>query len=174
MLNRIVEEVYRSIDNECYIAALTLALTIPDICGKAEFPEEKSTKKRYIYWYDRHVGYTEAVSNPFRPMPYASGEVVYSLRNSVLHQGTPNIEIKNIKEERNVVDKFTLTIADAYDGGGSHYSIGWDGKVRNRTLEINIVNLCIKLCRVAEGHYKTCPEAFDFFNYELIDKRLQE
>ena len=38
MLMRIIDEMKRSIDNECFIAALMLALSIPDICGKAEYP----------------------------------------------------------------------------------------------------------------------------------------
>lgn len=39
MLMRIIDEMKRSIDNECFIAALMLALSIPDICGKAEYPD---------------------------------------------------------------------------------------------------------------------------------------
>jgi hypothetical protein len=31
------------------------------------------------------------------PMPYLIGEVVYSLRNSLSHQGTPNIDVDGKK-----------------------------------------------------------------------------
>lgn len=48
MVNRLVEDINRALDNDAYFAALSLALTLPDICGKAKYPTEKSTKKRYI------------------------------------------------------------------------------------------------------------------------------
>ena len=35
-----IDEIEKSLENECYIAALALALTLPDICGKAEYPSE--------------------------------------------------------------------------------------------------------------------------------------
>lgn len=41
-------------------------------------------------------------------MPFLSGEVVYNLRNSFLHQGTPNIDSSKIKDPANKLDEFTL------------------------------------------------------------------
>lgn len=35
MVNRIIEEIQKSLKQENYLAALTMALTLPDICGKA-------------------------------------------------------------------------------------------------------------------------------------------
>ena len=51
MIDRILGEIKKSIDNECFIAALALALTLPDICGKAEYPDD-SIAGRYIRWYN--------------------------------------------------------------------------------------------------------------------------
>ena len=50
MINKLVEDINKALDNEAYFSALSLALTLPDICGKAEFPETKSGR-RYIDWY---------------------------------------------------------------------------------------------------------------------------
>ena len=117
MLQRIIDEVRKSLDNECYIAALALALTIPDICGKAEYPAYRN-KNRYTQWYDESVGYSEKLPDSYeKDMPYLSGEVLYSLRNMMLHQGTPNIDSTAVKEERCKVDKFILTISDVCDSG---------------------------------------------------------
>lgn len=55
MINKLVEDINKALDNEAYFSALSLALTLPDICGKAEFPETKSGR-RYIDWYDEHIG----------------------------------------------------------------------------------------------------------------------
>ena len=88
MIDRIVSEIKTCLENDCYIAALALALTLPDVCGKAEYPNEGNTK-RYIKWYNEYVGKYEKPSDPYgSDMPYSSGEVIYNLRNSLLHQGT--------------------------------------------------------------------------------------
>ena len=42
MINRIIKEVNLALDNECYIVALMGALTLPDICGKNEYPDLKN------------------------------------------------------------------------------------------------------------------------------------
>lgn len=175
MLMRIVEEVSESIENECFIAALALALTIPDICGKAEFPAEKSTKKRYIDWYDQYIGYYEEPVSPYSSdMPYPSGELIYSLRNSMLHQGTPNVDSQKVKEDRCKVDKFVLTVADAYDGGTSRVSYRQGYEITERALEVNLVNLCTKLCATAKGYFEENSDKFNFFLYELQDRRVND
>ncbi|HVI40256.1 MAG TPA: hypothetical protein VM577_06320, partial [Anaerovoracaceae bacterium] len=94
MILKLIDDMNKALDAECYFSALALALTFPDICGKAEYPQNGPTK-RYKDWYDEHIGkYEQCLSeqNQEPPMPYLSGEVVYSLRNSLLHQGTPNID----------------------------------------------------------------------------------
>ena len=174
MLTRIVNEIRSSIKNENYIAALSLALILPDICGKAEYPNEKNSK-RYKSWYEKYVGYTERPADPYgADMPYSSSEVIYQLRCSLLHQGNPGIganEIKNIKEERCKVTHFVLTINDVFDGGTSIVSYVGDDEIRERELKVNIVNICEKLCLVAEEYYKDNKEKFNFFEYEIEDLR---
>lgn len=172
MIIRIIDEVKKSIDNECFIAALSLALMIPDICGKAEYPELQSqTKKRYIKWYNTHIGYFEKPTDS-DDMPYPSGEIIYSLRNSLFHQGTPNIALKDIKkEEQCKANIFILTISDVADGGFSSIEHGSGHTIINRSLEINIVNLCNKLCLAGKHYYWDNKENFDFFQYKLEDRR---
>ena len=82
------------------MSALITALILPDICGKAKYPEmEKQTKQRYIKWYDEYIGQYEKDTEDERGMPYLSGELIYSLRCSVLHQGNPNIDGKKLDIE---------------------------------------------------------------------------
>lgn len=173
MITRIIEEIKECIDNECFIAALSLALTIPDVCGKAEYPElEDKNKKRYIKWFDTFVGAYEKPSDPYgSDMPYLNGEVLYTLRNSVLHQGTPNIDTSKVTEERCKVDEFILIISDVYDGGLSRVSYGKGLTITERMLQINLVNLCHKLCSVAKSYYEDNKDKFDFFQYQLKDVR---
>lgn len=171
MLLKIIDEIKKSIDNECFIAALTLALTIPDICGKAEYPDVNITE-RYIKWYNMYVGRYEKFSDSYGiDMPYSSGELIYNLRNSLFHQGTPNIDVMRVKEERCKVDQFILTISDVTDSGMSRVSYGKESEITERMLEINIVNLCSKLSATAKTYYLENKEKFDFFQYKLQDIR---
>lgn len=177
MLERIVDEIDSCINNECFIAALALALTIPDICGKAEYPYANVTE-RYIRWYNNFLGQYEKPVHPHaQDIPYLSGEVIYNLRNTLLHQGNPNINKAKIKEERCKVDQFVLTISSSHDGGSSgidSYGLDPDGKNPElvvRRMTVNVVNLCDKLTKVARSYYKENQGKFDFFDYELKDIR---
>lgn len=48
-------EIKKALHFELYNCALVLALTLPDVCSKAEYPEECSSKKRYLNWF-KHYG----------------------------------------------------------------------------------------------------------------------
>ena len=37
MINKIIEEIDKSLESEAYLSALSLVLILPDICGKAEY-----------------------------------------------------------------------------------------------------------------------------------------
>ena len=110
MILRIIDEIEKALSHDLYFAALNLALTLPDICGKAEYPDLR-TGERYKKWYDENVGVTEKppkCTEDEPEMPYLSGEVVYSLRCSLLHEGNPNLQ-KNGKRPI-PIDRFSLVI----------------------------------------------------------------
>lgn len=180
MVYGIIKEIESSLKNENFIAALALALTLPDICGKVEFPKD-GNGSRYVKWFDKHVGQYEkppqssdGKHTEFDDMPYISGEVIYQLRNCLLHQGTPSIEKSRIREPRCQVTHFSLIISGAMNGGNSSVSKNSFIDSEIRTLEINIVNLCCKLCLVAKAYYEDNKDKFDFFEYDLQDRRSGE
>ena len=141
-----ISEIEICLENECYISALALALTLPDICGKAEYPN-KSVGKRYIQWYDQYVGSYQKSQSPYSAdMPYLSGEVVYSLRNNFLHAGNPNIEKEKIKDELCKIDQFHLIAGKSLIGDTSRVSYGKELKVEERGYVVNIRLLCMRLC----------------------------
>lgn len=60
MIQELIREVDACLSAGCYMSALITALILPDICGKAKYPEmEKQTKQRYIKWYDEYIGQYE-------------------------------------------------------------------------------------------------------------------
>ena len=179
MLLNIIDEVNKALDNDMYISALALVLTIPDICAKAEYPLEKTNKKRYVDWFDNHIGHYE--QPPEKGIddkcPHLSGEVIYTLRNSILHQGTPNIDKDKIKNEDNKIDRFVLVKEPKkeiqnYSDFSSCSETGWmlRGDKINKMYHLNIRRLCFLITSAAEYYYEENKEKFDFFNYTMVDK----
>lgn len=164
----------KNIFNDLYFVALSAALTLPDICGKAEYPGEKSSKKRYIDWYDKEIGYYE--KNPHQTtdeeMPYLSGSVIYSLRCSLLHEGNPNVDNDRLtkRNESLPIDHFVLKIERKNDfdiySDGSGISDMFDQ--HSRSYRMSIRRVCLLICCVAEAYYKENKEKFHF-NYEILD-----
>lgn len=168
MMLQLIDDVNNALEADCYYSALALALTFPDICGKAEYPKEKSTAKRYKDWYDEHIGKYEQCPCRSMPMPYLSGEVIYSLRNSLLHQGTPNINVDKIKNCNNKIDHFVLVLEskkpfDIYSDASGIYNSSV------KTYRVNVRRLCLVLCSSASGYYKANQDKFDFFRCSIID-----
>ena len=178
MIHKLVEDINRALECECFFAALALALTLPDTCGKAEYPElEGKSKQRYKKWCQKYVCKKEKPCSSFSDdMPYLSEEIIFQLRCSLLHQSTQYIESCKIEEERCKVDKFSLIINDdsCLDGGTSMVSYGAGMKIVERGYEVSIHHLCYILCTAAQKYYDENKEKFTFINYCLIDERHGE
>jgi hypothetical protein len=77
-LEMILQEIEKALEVKLYYLALTLSLTIPDICSALESPDGVATADRYKDWYRLYVS-----------PEYGNLTDVdcYSLRNGVVHQG---------------------------------------------------------------------------------------
>lgn len=174
MINELVREIVGCLKSGYYMAALTTALTLPDICGKAESPElEKKTKLRYINWYNKYIGEPEKERFMNFGEFYQNGELVYSLRCSLLHQGNPNIEDKI--SDKNRIVYFELLYqkeegARICMGTSESQLIKVDAEEKSVNIKycINIKLLCYKLCKAASEYYRKNKEKFDFFNYRVV------
>ena len=176
MIERIISDCEQALDHNLYFAALSLALTLPDICAKAKYPNEKNNKKRYVNWYEEYIGqYEKSPRLSYEPdgLPYPNGEVIYSLRCSMLHQGTPNVEANkcNITKFELIVEKKKpLDIYACNSYGISYHEDEQNNKIITaREIRLNVRNLCWKICTVARHYYEENKELFDFFNYHVID-----
>ena len=155
-----VQDIRRCLKSKCWFAALSLALALPDICGMAEFPNGTVTE-RYITWYDRHVGQGLCSDGMADRTPYLSGEVVYNLRNTFLHQGSPTINSDKVKAPRNQVDRFILMLGD----GTKIHTIAMAVEALDaavRTLLVDVSFLCRALCDAAESYSRDHREDFHF------------
>lgn len=150
MIEVYVQEIATCLKNRCYFAALALSLTLPDICGAAEYPDEASVTKRYINWYDKYIGDNERKERATEDSSYLSGEVVYNLRNTFLHQGNPTIKKDKIKAKENRFDRFILILGDAtiFWSASMLLDIG-NGAATFRGMIIDVTYLCQKICKAA-------------------------
>ena len=162
-----IDDIYFCLEHERYIAALSLALTLPDICGQAEFPSDGTTS-RYKKWFKQFMTqYKKSPSSYSDDMPYLSEEIIYYLRNNFLHSGNPNTIKNKIKEDVCKVDKLILLFGKSFTGDISMVAYGKNMSVVNREYTVNVYLLCTRLCEVAKGYYLNNKEKFNFFNYTI-------
>ena len=165
MIEHLVNEIERCLKNDLQIAALTMALTLPDTCGKVYHPQS-SVSNRYTSWYDDHVlapksELTGDTSKRF----LVSGNVVYKLRCAMLHESNPTV----VGTEENI----------------THFSLIWrpasscsrvpiercikldeNGAPQQQAISIDIVSLCQDICEAALLYYRKNKEHFSF-NYSF-------
>lgn len=157
MVELYVNDIENALKNKSYFSALAMSLALPDICGAAEYPNETSTAKRYIEWYNKYLG--EYMSND-SGNPYLSGEIVYNLRNTFLHAGSPNIDSNKIKDEANQLDRFMLFLGDRTEMCATLFintSI-----VKLRSMIVDVTYLCKTICDRSLWYYKNNTNKFHF------------
>jgi hypothetical protein len=99
MIDRYLDSIVKSLECKNWYAALFIALTIPDICGALENPDESSSG-RYVSWYDKYMlpKYSSSMG-PLREVHvFLSGDDCYALRCSLLHEGTGNVGKQRISK----------------------------------------------------------------------------
>ena len=158
MVERLVKEIQTGLENRCYISALTTALTLPDICGKAKYPNKK-TSQRYKDWLDEYI----CTKQPFAIQ--ADADTIYDLRCKLLHEGNPSIDKAKCK-----IEQFALIVRE----NSAHIPLETncieetpDGSKVCRCYNINLVFLCEKICEAALSYYQANKEKFNFFDYRI-------
>ncbi|MBP5495464.1 MAG: hypothetical protein J6X97_10230 [Lachnospiraceae bacterium] len=164
MIEQYVNEIYEALNHKFYYPALALTLALPDICGMAEYPNE-DVGKRYINWIDKYLGeyFNGKEGECETDAPCLTGEVIYNLRNTFLHQGSPNVQKEKIKKESNQVDKFTIILGDATRLWMCSRHI--DSPVENinyREMTVEIYYLCDSICSCALWYYQHNKDKFKF------------
>lgn len=164
MIEVYVNDIKHSLKNKCYFSALALALTLPDMCGMVEF-SDKSVSERYVEWYDKYLGIYMAQGNNDleEANPWLSGEVIYNLRNTFLHQGSPNVISHKIKDVSNQIDKFILVLGDGTKLWNSTVNIDiGNGKATFKAILVDVTYLCNNLCDCALWYYENERQKFGF------------
>ena len=174
MVDTLVEQINKSLKNNCYMTALTTTLILPDICGKAKYPD-LNNRKRYVKWYDEYIGKYEKNPSQNDDMPYLSGEFVWKLRCSLLHEGNPNVSKRDTG-----IDYFEL-LWQGYQSCSQVVDSAFVqkytyGSIIKKEFSVNIIRICNIICSVAKNYYNEYKDTFNFFNYRIsnMDKKTRE
>lgn len=154
MINHLVKEVRDSLKSGNYIAGLITALTLPDICGKAEYPGTKS-KERYTEWLRKYA--KTQFDNPI------SAGQIYQLRCRFLHESV----METCKEGENDGIDFEL-IVQPQNRARQDMWFNY-GMPQKTVLSVNVVFLCELICFAAENYYKNNKEKFDFVKWNVVN-----
>ncbi len=104
-MKRFTDAGRQAIKDDNLYAALSLALTLPDICGSLEDPGPGKSQQRYERWCKRwlepkFLSGIDPVSK--KPMIFVQAKDVFQLRCSLIHSGSSEIDAAR----RTDIDKF--------------------------------------------------------------------
>jgi hypothetical protein len=128
-------------DNNPY-AALTLALTLPDVCGSLQAPDDGS-RKRYVAWWDQYLlpTYTLRIGPAQTTHVFLNGDDCYALRCAVLHQGSDDI---TEQRARQVISRFRFVEPGINDTIYHRNTI-------DDVLNLDVYFFCEELCQGVEA-----------------------
>lgn len=129
-MERFIQAIEKSIESENWYSALTLALTLPDICGRLNNPDSGS-QKRFEGWFNKYM--LNHYESPFHGegFTFLSGSDCYALRCAFLHEGRDDVTRQRARE---VVSKFSFSTT------GSHKCMF------DTVLLLNLQSFCNEIC----------------------------
>lgn len=168
-----LQEIENLLSSKFYQAALALALTVPDICGKVEFPKE-GVHDRYTKWFALHVEHNfepvhlpedENDAAPDYSKRALNGEMCYRLRCAFLHSGSDDINETRQVAPINAGDypDYSVTFDFVLSEDKTEFTCGTDDREKSKhfTYYIAIPKLCRCICTAAkECIRKYSKEAF--------------
>lgn len=174
MIEKIIS-IKQALESECYLPALALALTLPDICGQIEYPDYLNDKgkrlvgKQYVAWFDNWVDHRYADPSGWMKdrnrakNPYFTGKMCYALRCSFLHSGNTDHEDLGKREDEQNRYSFELCV-NGCDMVGFTVEKHLQRNIENIRIDINA--LCNNLCLSAEEYYQ--HKGKEVFNDHVI------
>ena len=143
----LINEIEQDIDNKCFYSALSLALTLPDICCK--LGKNSSNRQDYVNWCNSNLKTLFDLSQ----FDYSFGDIVYALRCSILHSGNTRLHeqcsMKNKKLKLHFMLKTTDNLVDINSL-----------QVRDGLLFIimNVVSIIQDICNATFGFYNALSD----------------
>ena len=181
-----IDDIYSALKSKSYLSALSLSLTLPDICGKIEHPDfklkdgERNIGKQYATWFNDWVNHYFADHSGWihdgnrAKNPYFSGKMCYSLRCAFLHAGNSDIEEWGSAKDKDCDYSYEFELilggADSYGSHWEYNSLNDCRQSKTKTIKVNIEKLCEYICLAAKKYYENKdPSLFKDHNIKLIN-----
>lgn len=134
----LLDAIQFSLETNNFYGALFIALTVPDICGKLENPNEK-TQQRYIKWFDKYLAnkYIKHVGANHEECVFLTGADLYALRCALLHEYSDDITNQKASE---IINRFI------FSSTLSHLLFVTNNKNGVKTLVLNANVFCRDIC----------------------------
>lgn len=145
-----------AVANQNWYGALIIALILPDICGKIEFPE-KSTNKRYPEWFDKYVINKYEFGDCYQEgnTIFMSGNDCYALRCALLHEGHQDLRAQKASEK---LQKIQFVVPKSEN---NRHKINFS----NIEFQLEVDKFCLDIC---DGVEKWLSDVSD--NQEIQDR----
>jgi hypothetical protein len=147
-MQHLIDATRQAVQQKNWYAALSLALTMPDICGRIAYPNlRKASKERVVQWFDHYLAHLYVAG--FNNMATMKGGDFYALRCAYLHQGEFELEEQNA---RKILNRFHLTVPGF---GIQHNNLSADGideqgNLKNAVLQLQVDMFCEEVCEAVE------------------------
>ena len=105
------ESIEKSLKTENYYAALAVALALPDICGKLEFPQ-KGSGERFKDWFNKYLQSKYQLTTGETQYTTLNATDCYALRCSFLHEASDDITSQHARE---VLSKIKFTTMNMHN-----------------------------------------------------------
>jgi hypothetical protein len=136
-VRHLTDAVNQALDQKNWYAALTLALTLPDICGAIESRPQGNA--RYVSWCDRYLTHRFGERGAgLGGGPILTGRDCYLLRCAVLHAGEDDLDFHREASLRS----FRL-MAPGSDGG---LQVHFTYADHTQQLQVQVQVLCRMIC----------------------------
>ena len=137
-MKHLVAAVEQAVKEKNWYAALSVTLSLPDICGALEATSGRASQSAFVAWFDKHVkpSFATNVGPRGDPDHLLCGSDCYALRCAYLHQG--DFDIRD-QRARAVLDRVRFIEAAS----------GW-AKHRDRfsgVLQLQVDLFCSEVCR---------------------------
>lgn len=163
-MDKIANAIEDAIEKRCFLPALALALVIPDICAKYDYPEiynkhaeyngHKGQGAAYAKWYDENIGNYDV--DPITKIGLLNGKGCWKLRCDFLHSGSIDLDGFMSVDDKNVTFKLTSSKYSnlKYTIGGCS-GVAYSEDKKEQDIELDMVNLCGKILAVLKCSYLT-------------------
>lgn len=155
-MQSIADSVLDAVDKKCYLPALALALTIPDVYGIVEYGEDRKIGNRYKRCFNHNVKEYKLLKHPSSKddtrFPVFNGHLCYLLRCSMLHGGKADISNDGVEFSLRINTASTDVPVDAAG------IIKRDGK-KTSHIVVDLQHLCTVLAHAAKDYEKTITAA---------------